>query len=301
MNRNKKQKRFNDYTDKDRLLEGGEADAAAEDAPAADNAAEGAPADDAKADAPAKETAEEKPRRRNNPDDDDPYTEPILEECCCCECVCKNEATKESSCCGCFPIKCGVVAIGIFTILITAIFFVWYFFLFLNEYIHWWYVLVCLFLLCPLLVGAGFIVGWFTMDTGNTRTMLYTSQILALVSVFLLAAWNLIYFVFLYKKDKFYAGMGDIPSNVYTSQPKKNFIFTMLFESVILLCFFAYFLCVTAAYSVDMAGPDAPEEEAPAAAEPEKAASEKAKSAQGDGDNAEADNAEAPEAAGGDA
>lgn len=98
-----------------------------------------------------------------------------MEECCCCECVCANEFTKESSCCGCFPIKCGVVAIGIFTVLITAIFFVWYFFLFLNEYIHWWYVLVCLFLLCPLLVGSSFVISWFTMDTRTTRTMLYTS------------------------------------------------------------------------------------------------------------------------------
>lgn len=179
-----------------------------------------------------------------------------MEECCCCECVCANEFTKDSSCCGCFPIKCGVVAIGIFTVLITAILFTWYFFLFLNEYIHWWYVLVCLFLLCPILVGSSFVISWFTMDTRTTRTMLYTSQILALVSVFLLAGWNLIYFVFLYKKDKFYAGMGDIPSNVYTSQNKKNFLFVMLFESVILLCFFGYFLCVTAAYSTDMNGPE---------------------------------------------
>ena len=111
----------------------------------------------------------------------------------------------------------------------------------------------------------------------------------------------MIYFVFLYKKDKFYAGMGDIPSNVYTSQSKKNFLFTMLFESVILLCFFGYFLCVTAAYSSDMAGPDTPEEEA-AAEEPaksEKAKSEKAPSAKGD--DAPAENAEAPAADGGDA
>jgi len=36
---NRKQKRFNDYTDKDRLLEGGDGEAAAEDAeaPAEDN------------------------------------------------------------------------------------------------------------------------------------------------------------------------------------------------------------------------------------------------------------------------
>lgn len=216
-----------------------------------------------------------------------------MEPCCCCECVCANEFTKESSCCGCFPIKCGVVAIGIFTVIITAIFFVWYFFLFLNEYIHWWYVLVCLFLLCPILVGSSFVISWFTMDTRTTRTMLYTSQILALVSVFLLACWNLIYFVFIYKKDKFFAGMGDIPSNVYTQQNKKNFLFTMLAETVILLCFFGYFLCVTAAYSEDMHGPEQPEEEAAApASKPPSAQSKKSKAPS----NAEApaENAEAP-------
>merc|ERR1719498_140287 len=136
------------------------------------------------------------------------------------------------------------------------------------------------------------------MDTRTTRTMLYTSQILALVSVLLLAIWNLIYFVYIYKKDKFFAGMGDIPSNVYTQQSKKNFLFTMLFETVILLCFFGYFLCVTAQYSSDMHGPegaDAPQadEEKPASKPPsaksnkskapsEKAASQKADEPAGD-------------------
>merc|ERR1712216_1062036 len=106
---------------------------------------------------------------------------------------------------------------------------------------------------------------------------LYTSQILALVSVFLLAVWNLIYFVFIYKKDKFYAGMGDIPTNVYTQQSKKNFIFTMLGEIVFMLCLFGYFLCVTAAYSEDMHGPEKdPNAEEPAAA-PVDAASNKTK------------------------
>ena len=85
---------------------------------------------------------------------------------------------------------------------------------------------------------------------------------MALTSVFLLAVWNLVYFVFIYKKDKFFAGMGDIPSNVYTQQSKKNFIFTMLGETVFMLCMFGYFLCVTAAYSADMHGPE--EEEAAA-------------------------------------
>jgi len=79
----------------------------------------------------------------------------------------------------------------------------------------------------------------------------------------LVAIWNLIYFVFIYKKDKFYAGMGDIPTNVYTQQSKKTWIFTMLAETVILMLFFAYFICVTTAYWNGMAGPE--EDAAPAA------------------------------------
>lgn len=94
-----------------------------------------------------------------------------------------------------------------------------------------------------------------------------------MVSVFLLACWNLIYFVFIYKKDKFYAGMGDIPTNVYTQQNKKNFIFTMLGETVFMLCMFGYFLCVTAAYSEDMHGP--PEDEKAADDDKKSSASKK--------------------------
>ena len=100
---------------------------------------------------------------------------------------------------------------------------------------------------------------------------------MALVSVFLLASWNLIYFVFIYKKDKFYAGMGDLSNNVYTQQNKKNFIFTMLGESIFMFCMFGYFLCVTAAYSTDMHGP----EEDPAAAKEEDAKSNATKGSKG--------------------
>merc|ERR1719263_2501262 len=285
---NRKQRRYNDFNEKDHLLEGGDGE---------DNA-EAAPAKSEKA--ASEKPAEEKPARKNNPDDDDPYAAPIKENCCCCDCVCANEFTKDSSCCGCFPIKCGVVTIGIITVFVTAILFVWYFFLFLNEYIHWWYVLVCLFLLCPILVRSSFVISWFTSDTNTTRTMLYTSQILALVSVFLIAVWNLIYFVFIYKKDKFFAGMGDIPSNVYTQQSKKNFLFTMLAETVFLLCMFGYFLCVTAAYSEDMHGPEQPEEAAPVEDKPaskppsaKSSGSKKAEEPAADGDAAPADGAAA--------
>ena len=82
--------------------------------------------------------------------------------------------------------------------------------------------------------------------------------------------------------------MGDIPSNVYTQQSKKNFLFTMLGETVFMLCMFGYFLCVTAAYSEDMHGPEEaaappPEEEEPPKSE--KSASKKSEGSKKSGES----------------
>lgn len=61
--------------------------------------------------------------------------------------------------------------------------------------------------------------------------------------------------------------MGDIPTNTYTKQSKKTFLFTMLAETVILLVFHVYFLCVVTSYMDLMHGPedagDAPPAEEP--------------------------------------
>lgn len=159
------------------------------------------------------------------------------------------------------PVKCGVVSIAVLTVIVTFILFVWYFFCFMNEYLHWWYALVSIIILIPLLIAASFCITWFTKDSRATRTLLYTSQILALVSTFLICIWNLIYFIAIYKKDTFYSGMGEIDKNFYAKQSKKIFIFTMLAESVILICLFAYFIAVVSRYNELMHGPDAKEEE----------------------------------------
>jgi hypothetical protein len=75
------------------------------------------------------------------------------------------------------------------SVFITTILFIWNYFLFLNEYLHWWYTTVCLVTLLPLLVGANFVISWFIKDTRTTRVLLWTSQLLALISVSLLCAW----------------------------------------------------------------------------------------------------------------
>jgi len=124
----------------------------------------------------------------------------------------------------------------------------------MNEYLHWWYTLVNLFLIAPLLVGSSFVVSWFTKDSKTTRAMLFTSQILALISVILLALWNIIYFVAIYKKDVYYSGMGDIDKNVYTTQSKKVFLFIMIAETVLMVCFFSYSIWVASTYRELMHG-----------------------------------------------
>jgi len=88
--------------------------------------------------------------------------------------------------------------------------------------------------------------------------------------------------------------MGDIPTNTYTKQSKKTWIFTMLAETVILMVTFTYFICVTEAYSTGMhhegepwVDPNAPVEEE------EKPVSEKKSEAAPEGDAAEGDAAPA--------
>merc|ERR1712167_120296 len=54
------------------------------------------------------------------PDDKAERVRKIEEQmCCCCICRCQGEEDKWYSCCGCFPMKCGLIVIGILTILIT--------------------------------------------------------------------------------------------------------------------------------------------------------------------------------------
>merc|ERR1712010_313696 len=63
--------------------------------------------------------------------------------CCCCICHCSVKETKDLACCGCFPIKRGVVTIGILTIALFAAIFVEVFYCLLNEQFAWWYVSRC--------------------------------------------------------------------------------------------------------------------------------------------------------------
>lgn len=177
----------------------------------------------------------------------------IIAPCCCCLCVCSNTNTENSSCFGCFPIKCGVVAIGVFTLTLAIILCTYNFFFILNVYVHWYFPVVVLVLLIPLVVAVFFFVVFFTKDTISSRGKLMPACQLTIISITLCCIWTICYFIWLYKRDAVYTGYGDPEVFLgYHKIPKKVYIFTILAESIILVALYAYFLCVCQRYHNDM-------------------------------------------------
>merc|ERR1712227_718388 len=144
--------------------------------------------------------------------------------CCCCICHCSVKETKDLACCGCFPIKCGVVTIGILTILLFAAIFVEVFYCLLNEQFAWWYVLVAVILLVPFFIGA----------------------------------WNTCYLLWCYKYEDVSIGS---PDQGYYKQTKKSFIVWSLFLATAISFLWAYFLCVCRTYSNSLKSPEQLEKE----------------------------------------
>ena len=196
-----------------------------------------------------------------------------LTPCCCCLCACSNEYTKDSSCCGCFPIKCGVITLGAFTLILAIYMVTMNFFLILNEYIHWYFPVVILVLLAPLCIGASFFVTFFTKDTASSRGRLFTACLLSLISFALVAVWIVCYYVFIYKNDTVFTGQGDPQSNAYSKMSKKFYLFVVLAETTALCVAYSYFICVTNRYANNMKGnqeenPEEPAEDKPAEDKP---------------------------------
>jgi len=171
--------------------------------------------------------------------------------CCCCICQCSTEETKNLSCCACFPIKCGLIVVGIIYCTLTVAMFIELFYGFINEQIHWWYPVVGILLMVPLIIGLCFYIRFFTKDDSATRGRLYVCCILLIISFSLLAIWNICYFQYLYKYDVVYAGADVIG---YVTSTKKAFMVWFLFVTLIINFSYAYFMCVASAYSKAMDG-----------------------------------------------
>lgn len=165
--------------------------------------------------------------------------------CCCCLCECTNEKTKDLSCCCFFPIRCGVLFIGIIILALTLFVFLEIFYQLLNDDIHWWYVLVGVVLAATLVVASAFVIVFFTKDDEPSRGKLFTACLLVIIGVALEAVWAACYFVFLYKKDTVTTGNDGVG---FIKATRKQEVVVTLYIACCICALFAYFICVVNQY-----------------------------------------------------
>jgi len=182
-----------------------------------------------------------------------------LTQCCCCICNCQTKATEGVTCCCVIPIKCGITTIGVFTILLAAIGISAQFFLMLNDQVKWWYCLVNIILLVPEYIAASFFLVWFGHDTVGTRGKLSCACTMVVVSASLIAAWVIIYFVWIHEGDTVYYGWGTTEEG-YIKYQKKYYIFRELAWAIIVIVAYSYFICVCNRYSTKLMLARSPEE-----------------------------------------
>jgi heme/copper-type cytochrome/quinol oxidase subunit 4 len=167
--------------------------------------------------------------------------------CCCCLCHCSDREYRDLSCCGCFPVKCGIYAIGILAVFLTVLIFAETFMMLMSEHIAWWYVLVSILLQIPLIIGLIFFLNFFGEDSDSTRGKLRAACILAIVSFGLQVAWNVGYFWGLYKQQNITIGNEEALGTFTTS--KKMYLFWTTFFYLWASFAFGYFICVVGRYS----------------------------------------------------
>lgn len=166
--------------------------------------------------------------------------------CCCCLCLCQEEEVKDLSCCGCFPIKCGVITIGALTLALTILIGVETFYGLLNEYVEWWYIVICCVVLIPLIVAAAMFIAFFSKDNEGTRTAVFSACMQVIISVTLLCVWNTVYFLVFYKKNLVFFGNTETGYIVLT---KRQYFFWLFSLTFIVDAAYCYFICVTGLYS----------------------------------------------------
>lgn len=166
--------------------------------------------------------------------------------CCCCVCQCTETEYKDLTCCGCFPVKCGIYAIGIFAVMLCICIFAETFMMLLSDHITWWFVLVSVLIQIPLILGLVFFLNWFGDDSATNRGKLDVACYLGIISFVLQVVWNVAYFWGMYKQQQITLG-NDETWYSYTTH-KKTYLFWSTFIYVWIVFAYGYFICVSRRY-----------------------------------------------------
>ena len=176
---------------------------------------------------------------------DDDIDETEYCHCCCCLCHCSTHDTRDLTCCGCFPVKCALVVIGIFACLLTVFIISENFMFIMSDTVAWWYVLISVLLQIPLIIGLFFFFSFFGEDNNDTRAKFDTGCMLAIVSYSLQAIWELIYFLAVYKDQEVVLAAYSPWAHQVS---KKSYLFYSCLFYLIINFAFGYFICVARRY-----------------------------------------------------
>lgn len=165
---------------------------------------------------------------------------------CCCLCHCSDREYRDLTCLGCFPVKCGIYAIGLLAVFLTVLIFAETFMMLMSEHIAWWFVLVSLLLQIPLIIGLIFFLNFFGEDSAATRGKLRSACIMAIVSFSLQVGWNIGYFWGLFRQQNI--TIGNDESFTFTTS-KKQYLFWTTFFYLWASFAFGYFICVVGRYA----------------------------------------------------
>jgi len=172
---------------------------------------------------------------------------PVRTPFCCCLCACSNELTEGQTCLCLFPIKCGVVTVGILTWALTLYTFLQVFMNLRNMYLPWWFSFVTALLLVPSVIASSFFIGFFTKDCKRTRGTLVSATIMTLVSILLIVIWECVFYGAIDRNDALYTGIGEDASR-YTKSAKRSFVYMSIAVAAFFLSLWAYFIVVVKQY-----------------------------------------------------
>jgi len=165
--------------------------------------------------------------------------------CMCCLCHCSDPSYADLTCLGCFPVKCGIITVGLFAIALTVLIFAETFTMLMSDTIAWWYVGVSVLLQIPLIIGLIFFLNFFGEDNNDTRKKLDTASMLAIISFSLQIVWNISYFWGLYRQNNITIGQED---SINFTVTKKQYLFWSTFFYLLVIFAYGYFICVCRRY-----------------------------------------------------
>jgi hypothetical protein len=141
-----------------------------------------------------------------------------------------------------------VTTIGILTLALAFVLLTYNFFLILNDYFAWYYPVINLILYVPIIIACSFFIVFFTRDRNSTRGKLMTACMFVIIAVVLKCIFTFIYIYYFYKQDVVYLGINDPAEHRYIHFTKKYYIFLEIAYAIIIVTFYAYFMCVVERY-----------------------------------------------------